>query len=515
MLSMAAAMFMASCTEDPIGNGNDPNGNDPVEVNVALDRNEMTLTIGQTAQLIASVTPEGTEVEWTSDDSSIASVDENGLVTAVAEGTATITVSAGDVSDECTVVVTPVAVESVTLDQEYLEIHVGETAVLSAVVAPDNAQYVLSWESSDEAIATVADGTVTAVAIGNATVTVTAGDKTDECLVTVVPVPVEEIQIEPASLEITVGQTASLTATVLPENATDKTVTWSSSDESIATVVDGTVTAISAGNAEIYAKSGNIQATCPVTVLYPEIGDPQVGDYYYSDGTISSNLDPSKTPIAVVFWIGDPTANDPALAQDHPNCTHGLAVAIGGEIERTTWQSKFTSYGATVNEWVEANTDYLPIQSAYDGSEPDYLNKIMGYNNTKAIEAFNADPANAGWPVEAVANAVAYRETVPAPDASSDWYLPSAKEVSLMISGEYDGNIYYISEELYARRDLVNEKIAAIEGATALDIWDYYWSSTEMDYMNIYTMYNYNGWIYSNTKEATYINIRLRFVLAF
>ena len=84
-----------------------------------------------------------------------------------------------------------------------------------------------------------------------------------------------------------------------------------------------------------------------------------------------------------------------------------------------------------------------------------------------------------------------------------------------MISGEYDGNIYYISEELYARRDLVNEKIAAIEGATALDIWDYYWSSTEMDYMNIYTMYNYNGWIYSNTKEATYINIRLRFVLAF
>ena len=203
------------------------------------------------------------------------------------------------------------------------------------------------------------------------------------------------------------------------------------------------------------------------------------------------------------------------MAQDHPNCTHGLAVAIGGEIERTTWQSKFTSYGATVNEWVEANTDYLPIQSAYDGSEPDYLNKIMGYNNTKAIEAFNADPANAGWPVEAVANAVAYRETVPAPDASSDWYLPSAKEVSLMISGEYDGNIYYISEELYARRDLVNEKIAAIEGATALDIWDYYWSSTEMDYMNIYTMYNYNGWIYSNTKEATYINIMLRFVLAF
>ena len=157
----------------------------------------------------------------------------------------------------------------------------------------------------------------------------------------------------------------------------------------------------------------------------PPADEPEVGDYFYSDGTWSSDLDVDKEVIGIVFYTGNPAKDDPTLQADHPECTHGLVVAISGD-EYVPWQSAYFQYGRTVDEWVRANTEFTSI--ATSSNSDDNINKMLGYNNTCAIEAFNADPANSQWPVEAVQAVLQYRETNPAPAGTSDWYLPSIKE---------------------------------------------------------------------------------------
>ena len=170
-----------------------------------------------------------------------------------------------------------VAVTGITLDQTTLELKEGQSATLSATITPENAtDKTVTWSSSDETIATVSStGTVSAVKEGSATITVTTkdGNKTATCTVTVTKdtetVAVTSVSLDKTSLTLEKDQTAVLTATVAPDNATDKTVTWSSSEETVATVSsDGTVTAIGAGEATITVttKDGNKTATCTVTV---------------------------------------------------------------------------------------------------------------------------------------------------------------------------------------------------------------------------------------------------------
>ena len=162
-----------------------------------------------------------------------------------------------------------VAVTGVTLNQTTLSLTVDGTANLTATVSPSNAtDKTVTWSSSNEAVATVNNGTVTAVAVGLANISAKAGGKMATCSVTVTAkeIPVTGIALEPTSVTIEAGQTAVLTATVSPADATNATVTWSSSNESVATVDNGTVTAVAAGSATITATAGDKSATCTVTV---------------------------------------------------------------------------------------------------------------------------------------------------------------------------------------------------------------------------------------------------------
>ena len=151
---------------------------------------------------------------------------------------------------------------------------VGQTLTITASVAPaDATNKAVTWSSSSDSIATVSDeGVVTGVAEGNATITVTTEDGgfTATCDVTVeaATVAVTGVSVSPTSDSITVGEDLTLTATVEPENATNKTVTWSSSEATVATVEDGVVTGVSAGNATITVttEDGGFTATCDVTV---------------------------------------------------------------------------------------------------------------------------------------------------------------------------------------------------------------------------------------------------------
>ena len=159
---------------------------------------------------------------------------------------------------------------SVTLDKTSVEVLIGQTVHLSATVLPEaTTDKTIRWSSSDDSVAMVDEGTVTAHKVGQATIKATCGNKEASCVVNVLPIVVEEISFNKTSVSLKAGETVTLTATVKPDDATDKTVTWGSSDESVAKVENGIVTAIGKGLSTITAKAGDTSATCMVTVSVP------------------------------------------------------------------------------------------------------------------------------------------------------------------------------------------------------------------------------------------------------
>ena len=115
--------------------------------------------------------------------------------------------------------------------------------------ASDATDKTVTWSTSDASVATVSDGVVTAIKLGSATIRAKAGDKEATCAITVEATPVTSVTLDQTSASLKVGETVSLTATVKPDDATDKSATWSSSNTSVATVSStGVVTAKSAGS---------------------------------------------------------------------------------------------------------------------------------------------------------------------------------------------------------------------------------------------------------------------------
>ena len=266
----------------------------PVLTGVTASVEKAELKVGETTKATATIMPEGAEgveLAWTSSDDKIATVDKDGNVKAVAEGTATLTVTAtqgsGDsaVTKTATVDVTVIkdggtdpepekpVLTGVKASVEKAELKVGETTKATATIMPEGAEGVeLAWTSSDDKIATVdKDGNVKAVAEGTATLTVTAtqgsGDsavtKTATVDVTVIkdggtdpepekPVVLTGVKASVKKADLKVGETTKATAKITPEKAENVTFAWASSDKKVATVdADGNVKAVGKGTAKL------------------------------------------------------------------------------------------------------------------------------------------------------------------------------------------------------------------------------------------------------------------------
>ena len=248
---------------------------------VSLNKTSMTLAVGgETGALTAIIEPDkatNKTITWSSSNESVATV-KDGVVTPVGQGTAVITVTTvdGNKTASSTITVEPIIeVTDVTLDKASMILKVGgENGTLIATVAPNKAtNKTVTWSSSNESVATVKDGVVTPVGQGTAVVTVTTvdGNKTASSTITVEPliIGVTDIKLDKASMTLIVGGEAeTLIATVTPNKATNKTVTWSSSNESVATVKDGVVTPVGQGTAIISVTTvdGNKTACCTVDV---------------------------------------------------------------------------------------------------------------------------------------------------------------------------------------------------------------------------------------------------------
>ena len=202
----------------------------------------------------------------------------------------------------------PVLATTIELNETSTEITEGGTMQLTATVLPEDAtDKTVTWVSSDETVATVDEnGLVTAVAAGTATITATTNDGSElsaSCAVTVLPniVLATSMDLNQSNAEVNVGETVQLTAIVLPEDATDKTVTWASSDESVAAVDEnGLVTAVAPGTATITATTNDgseLSASCVVTVMNPVA--PVVENAFLMPDTTVMHNDVIALPVAM------------------------------------------------------------------------------------------------------------------------------------------------------------------------------------------------------------------------
>ena len=303
------------------------------QVTLSIDSSENTGSIndGLTASVTVEAVPSGLmnaaeDVEWTSAPEGIVQISGGSsagcTVQALEPGECTITLSftinGAEYTGNYSLTVNKVDVRSVEITSADSKTSVGpgEELQLTATVDPNNASYPdVTWSSSDESIATVSDnGVVTGIAPGSATITATADGVDGTFSLTVNTIPVQSISIKgEGSIEI--GGTSQLTCEFTPTNATNKNVTWTSSDESVATVSEsGLVTGVGAGSATITATSadGNKSAEMTVTVsAVPVTGisivdAPQtlkVGESY----TLESVITPANATTHTVIWTSSNT----------------------------------------------------------------------------------------------------------------------------------------------------------------------------------------------------------------
>ncbi len=234
---------------------------------INLNKSQMNLIKGEKDTLTATIEPEDTTeskvLSWSSSNDKVATV-INGTVTAVSAGKATITAKEENGKRAvCKITVTEKRITKVSLNQSQLTLTEGEKGTLTAAIEPADTtdDKTLSWSSDNTKAATVTNGTVTAVSAGEATITAKASNgKSASCKITVTrkAKPITKVSLSQSQLTLTEGGRSTLTAAIEPADTTDsRTLSWSSSNTKVATVTNGAVTAVSAGEATITAKTSN------------------------------------------------------------------------------------------------------------------------------------------------------------------------------------------------------------------------------------------------------------------
>ena len=310
------------------------NNDNIVKLNsISLDKKNITLNINESRILSVTYNPQNATdktVTWKSSNSNIVKVDNNGKLTALAEGIATITVTSNDGKHEakCNITVnannqqtTDKKLRNIKLNENKLKLKKGKEVTLEVTYTPSDADNKeLSWISSNEDVATVKNGKITALAVGTTEIKVISvdGNYEDKCYVTVYSdLPIESIVFEKEKQTVYIGNTITLNTISTPENTIIENPIWTSSNESIATVNDGVVTGNTVGKTTITISDelGEITASTTVYVIekpleklsitiegYDLKFDPDVKNYTLNIGTeseltIKTNYDQSRVTI--------------------------------------------------------------------------------------------------------------------------------------------------------------------------------------------------------------------------
>ena len=360
---------------------------------ITLNHTDLVMTVGETnTNLVPTVLPANSAtVSWSSSDTDCVTVNDKGHVTAVAIGTATITATAGGKSATCKVtVVAEKVVEGVELSDEELELEVNGTKTITATVLPKGLNAVVTWTSSKTDVASVDNGRVTAHTVGETVITATAGEKSATCKVTVkaktpATVAVESVSLDNTSLSMNIGDEEKLTPTISPSNATNKNVTWKSSDENIATVDgNGKVTAVKVGEATITVTTvdGGKTATCDVRVKQPVVNNTIVTYAHAGEESAAfewKDNDASKAKVEYKLSSASSyTKIDSQLIRQMKDNETARADVLGLK-GGAKYDFKITSSDNTVVEVKEVNIASLD-RSGY-----------AHYNYTSGVGAYNDD----------------------------------------------------------------------------------------------------------------------------
>lgn len=246
---------------------------------VSLDKSQVILVVDEEIYLNATITPiqaENKSIRWSSFDEKIAKVDSEGKVVAIGPGSTfinAVTVD-GNFKQSCKIIVKPkfVNVTGISISSHEVEVKLGFKYSLIAEVVPRNAtNSKIIWNSSHPNIVFVSDsGTLSALKIGDAVISAKSSDGgfIANCNVKIVANSVTGIYLDETDINLIVGNSGLLVAKIVPENATNKEIIWSSLDSNIASVKNGIVTAINVGDTKIYAtaKDGGFRASCNLKV---------------------------------------------------------------------------------------------------------------------------------------------------------------------------------------------------------------------------------------------------------
>lgn len=430
---------------------------------------------GKTLQMIPTYSPNGafpSETKWYSSDETLATVDANGLVKAVSFDYSQshsyyvqngypevrITHMADNISAVYKLKILPAVPEKIIVSNPPpSSLQLGQSWDLGDIhILPEEAEQKVTIISTYNGefggeigksftVSKVGTMSILITAMGEHAQTVHTGTSINYSI-NVTPIQETSVVMNRTSYTIEAGSEFDITGYVLPSEATYRELSWESSNPSVATVVNGRVKALTAGSASITAKSHHgIRTSCTVNVK-ARTTNVSVGDYYYSDGTTSSQLLSGKTPVGVVFALADPVGSDPAtLEKEHSGCTHGLVVGL-------------KTYNTPISQ--SAFIDDYPLNvvaaNARGAGMLDMGNRTVmnGYSNTKAMKTWGK------WTILDVC--AEHASSYQLPSSTSGWYFPSLGEIDLL------GDSYSV----------VNEKLKAIDQSCAIAAGAEFWVST-------------------------------------
>ncbi|MBE5922999.1 MAG: hypothetical protein E7271_00845 [Lachnospiraceae bacterium] len=363
----------------------------------AIKLNKTTLELGRgyTAVLTAAITPEDSadQFTWTSTDEDVVTVDAAGKVKAVAGGQASIIAMSGDVIQICEVTVYE-PVSSVYLDKSSYTGTTGEKLKLTATIYPSDATYKdIIWSSDNDKVASVDEtGLVTLGSYGTAKITVTTKDmnRTSTCTITVKGIDVTGVTLNEKKTTIQLREKKKLIAIIAPENATNKNVTWISSNPAVATVDNGEVTGVSVGTTVIIVKTedGAKTASCTVTVTEPTNLSADTMDASF-DSVESSDATQTPAPSTITLYNNTDTDITDVSASmkngDALSVQVSDTIAAGGSIAITITPRADLPVGVYEDEITiisSENTLVIPIRYEVKErkSEPEESSEECGGN---------------------------------------------------------------------------------------------------------------------------------------